>query len=508
MGGFYKQTDYKQIQGIEGKHPISEIGSMLIAQCNLIKSLKLGYEVNPAELNNYFIDKGIYRASNEGFRDRLAWNSLTKYDSTIKVETIAHDWPQTNYAVVKFRCQSSEVPYITIDGEQKPNIINHFCAVSDFTQKLIIDSYDGLEKEAGPYGTPVSYAAYSAPETRAEKKINPKRSYIWVKYDNFYDVARRLGFGSKELKEHNDLDDPETLKPGDIISLPKDREIPEEREVRYELLVHTMKMHVGKPGGTKKWTFANVKSWEDVTSIGYFPQYTNVDIVAIAHVPLTDTDGNQIEAAYYMDERALGDFATTKRVRYTIGYSWSDLAEGYYLSSSPPPPIIEERLTQQEAVAAAASLEDTPKRIAPNSYKRTLQFLSGGSEQMTVGIPEEGLVDEETGKRFVWVYEHDGRRPDAKLFHNWEGDIIGTFTKDGELYGLPTKAHENGYWFGLPMQFLQSNANDLYNTVIDAQTLQKAKGSLSLDERLVWLPLAKATAKVEGWKNKHNKTKG
>lgn len=145
----YGQKNYLQIQGINGRYRIDQIGCFVTSFCNLIERLK-GQEIDPPTLNAIFRDRGIYVDVDDGIRDDLGWQSVTAFDGSIVVTATGTGWPPTDNAIVKFIYRSQRT------GE----INTHFCLVADHNGGTIIDSWDGITKTS-PYGTPVAWAAYA-----------------------------------------------------------------------------------------------------------------------------------------------------------------------------------------------------------------------------------------------------------------------------------------------------------------------------------------------------------
>lgn len=151
----YGQKDYPQIQGINGKYTIAEIGCFLTAFCNI--ELDYGKDIAPPNLNSFFVANNIYIDVDDGIRDDLSWQSITKYDpQTTTGHTVDHGtdqtagWPVTSQSIVRFYYKSLQT------GE----MIFHFCKVSDAVNHLILDSWDGIVK-LSPYGEPTGWAEYT-----------------------------------------------------------------------------------------------------------------------------------------------------------------------------------------------------------------------------------------------------------------------------------------------------------------------------------------------------------
>src|SRR6185437_7669471 len=163
-------------------------------------------------------------------------------------------------------------------------------------------------------------ALAAAPEPTV---FNISTMYRWVTGDTIWEVARRLGFRPLELLEHNDIDDPRTIRPGDILHLPIQRTVEIEEPIRIELLPEPKPMHA-VAAGIRKWSFGYAHAAEDIRETG--PSYienANITAVAVAHVPI----GNDA-LAFYMDNVSLGDYQQTGRVRYTTGFKPEHLADG------------------------------------------------------------------------------------------------------------------------------------------------------------------------------------
>ncbi len=148
----YAQTSYNEKVG-NGPYTIAQIGCFITAFCNLAEHF--GITVDPPTLNNLFNQYNDYLSDpgdGKGVKDDLGWNSITSAESSIVVTGTGTGWPTTNNAIVKFFYKSTRT------GEWE----THFCAMADYTKQLIVDSWDGITKESGEYGTPVGYATYGS----------------------------------------------------------------------------------------------------------------------------------------------------------------------------------------------------------------------------------------------------------------------------------------------------------------------------------------------------------
>lgn len=148
----YAQTNYPQIQGIyaPGKrmYTIAEIGCFITSFCNLLG--RKGRPVDPLTLNNYFRDRGIYVDVDDGIRDDVGWDTITKYDPNLVVTNTGSGVPPHSDAIVKFSYTSSRTG----------NFTTHFCLVNDRNAGTILDSWDGAVKSWNGYGGPKAWATY------------------------------------------------------------------------------------------------------------------------------------------------------------------------------------------------------------------------------------------------------------------------------------------------------------------------------------------------------------
>lgn len=141
----YAQKSYNEIQGINGKFRIAQIGCFLTSFSNLLE--RFGKGVDPLALNRAFRDGGVYIDVDDGIRDDLAWSSITRFNPNIQVVATGVGAPTNNNSIVKFTNLSN-----TWD--------THFCLVADASKGLIVDSWDGQIKHWSFYKGPKTWATY------------------------------------------------------------------------------------------------------------------------------------------------------------------------------------------------------------------------------------------------------------------------------------------------------------------------------------------------------------
>jgi hypothetical protein len=153
----FGQKNYNEIQGINGKYRINQIGCFLVSFSNLLE--RFAQPADPLSLNRIFRDNGIYVDVDDGIRDDLAYSSVTRANGNIVVSGTGTGKPTSNNSIVKFNYKSGNGLFNT-----------HFSLVHDAAAGLIIDSWDGQIKSWNVYGGPVFWASY---ENRAPAPVTP-----------------------------------------------------------------------------------------------------------------------------------------------------------------------------------------------------------------------------------------------------------------------------------------------------------------------------------------------
>ena len=100
-----------------------------------------------------------------------------------------------------------------------------------------------------------------------------------------------------------------------------------------------------------------------------------------------------------------------------------------------------------------------------------------------------------TAKESILVFDHAEVFPAKPLHTAQEVVVAGTYTKDGVVYGRPTVAVKNGWWYGVPMDNLVEE-EELYNTKVDLFEKQALHRELSFDETITVFA-ARQVARIE-----------
>lgn len=152
----YAQTNYPVPQGIPPtRYTIAEVGCFITSFCNILE--RFGTPIDPPALNNFLRDNGIYIDVDDGVRDDVAWNTITRYDPSVTVAKVGNGRPDSNNSIVKFVYNSGKS--------------THFCLVNNINDGTIIDSWDGKVKSWNAYGGPVAYAVYNKVGDNMEQRI-------------------------------------------------------------------------------------------------------------------------------------------------------------------------------------------------------------------------------------------------------------------------------------------------------------------------------------------------
>jgi hypothetical protein len=426
------------------------------------------------------------------------------------------------------------IKYIRTDletGERK----GHYCLFIDYENGIVVDSLDGIEKSMLSYGHIYSWATFTqreevGPVFAAPIKYVAGSFHLWKKGDSLVDIAREMHVPVEKLKDFNEIESYAELEDGIPIYYPAPA-VSTARRISVEVLPEKLHMHVAKPNGAKKWAFGSMRIWDDARPSGFFPEGTNVIIVAIAKVPIDDPDDPTAEAAYYLDHNALGEYTTSGILRFTLGFAWSDLEHGHIetltrKADPAPDPVIPPYLEDldepevEETDVEPVSLVEVPETL-PNGLTREY-IESVLSDYQKLDTPEDCITqipeghegaefDQQTGHFYVWIHDFTRKKPDRPLYHNQDVTIGATFTDPdtGEKLGRPVDSIESNNFFGIPLSVLRSEGDFfMYNERVSAESRQQAGGSLTWSEQYLWIPSMRFLRRfVPGFLKKINNNK-
>lgn len=214
----YGQKNYADIQGINGKYRISQIGCFLTSFCNLLE--RFDTPVDPPTLNRIFVERGIYIDVDDGIRDDLGWQSVTAYNGQI-VTTVKSGGVTERNSIVRLSASNS--------------FGTHFCLVDSIRPDgvYIVDSWDGQVKHHNVYGPITGWAVYTynKPQPVGVVGVIPDAdNYYWRYGQKLAERLRGRQLSREEFRQHlvgkSDLtaieilsDDPEADKAQDAQNL-------------------------------------------------------------------------------------------------------------------------------------------------------------------------------------------------------------------------------------------------------------------------------------------------
>lgn len=453
----------------------TEDSSLIVALANLLR--KLGHADDLLTLTQRL----------EG--QPLDWWTAKTICPEINVREVYDNdsWPTSDDAIIRF--QRLDVA--------SAGMVDHYCAVADSRVRSIVDSLDGVIKQADIYGSPQGWASYAKREATDElddlfldhpsEASKPNQLYKVMQAETIWDVGRKLNMSVKELLEHNDIRDAREVTAGYVLHLPTPRVVEEAPQIKYVLLDEAKTMHVTRAGGATKYRFGNARKWTDITSAGpTYPEGYNVKIGMVAYVPIGDGE----MAKYLMDANAIGHYAETGRVTFTLGFNHSHLADGQAEQKKPEirPEIAEKIEAVKEIVTPPPAPQpiikhmDVAPQINPNKFKASYTPLNLKRE------PELWLFNDT-----IMVHDHDNKRPSQTCYRNRGVMLQGKFLKDGTWYGRPVESAKAGSWFGIPMHRIrpayEPEDEVVFNNIGLAERIPR--GRLSNDERYLTVPLSR-----------------
>lgn len=206
----FGQINYDNIiQGMpQGKYSIAQIGCFVTAFSNLLA--RYGIPYTPPRMNRALIDKKAYIDTDDGFRDDLSYDSITKvFPSIVVSRTGSSAVPPSADAIVMMTARNT--------------FGTHFSLVHSIRGKqvYIVDSWDGKVKPAGAYGPIKGWATYKLKSKKQSVTGIKKRhiSHKIVAGDTLWDLENKYKLSRGSLAKLNPSIDPLALSIGKIIKL-------------------------------------------------------------------------------------------------------------------------------------------------------------------------------------------------------------------------------------------------------------------------------------------------
>lgn len=374
----YAQKNYLQPIGIDpgnGKkrYRIDQVGCLLVAFCNVLEAL--GQGIDPIGLNANFRDRGIYIDLGDGIRDELGWGSITQANGNIVgVQRGFNSWPQSNDAVVRF---------------EYGNDLVHFSKVADWTQKKILDSWDGVTK-LSPYGQPKEWMIYASVVPVAIPAVVPAAPPIPVK--------------------------------------------PFPAGITYQPIAETILIPKDKPAAIWAMTFTE---WKNAQQIGTVQLNEDFKAVGIAKHPL----GGE----YYMRKGDFGDAATNG------GFPTANQGVNVVDMIVKPAPVPDPPL-EVVSTPIAVSTEGTATVSASSSTGAVTLTVPPVDKPFNETYEDIDLADYRS-KKSQWITDFADPTNTTARVPIRVGNVVpvrGKFYVDGQWYLRSRNSVNNGRWLGLP----------------------------------------------------------
>lgn len=454
--GYYSQTNYPQMQGINGRYTIHDIGCFITSFCNLEQDF--GNSVDPLTLNNFFRDNNVYIDVDDGVRDDVDWGFVQRWDVNTRVTQLGGaGWPQTNHAIVKFAYTSPRTG--------KPS--THFCKVHDFANQMIVDSWDGQIKRVSDtwYGQPVAWASYEHSAPHATIPPAPKFTVIET-----YTPGKQIQLNKQPTNLWGMNYDFEYMK-----------DHPVEVHNKGEIWTVTNKVH-HEDGSDYYRREGQVDGFNVVDCDDHTPPYVPPAapepiklaekytlVTTLVYYPTAD-DAKQrtskaigpiFDGTYYVVAKDAQAYKLSKDNKTDIG--WVNINDNKLPVVEAPtllvdPPKVQNQPTDDTSVIAAPISDITP--ASPNSWKVTISLRADGRPVLYDAINPTALQirDLEMKQAAIVMQPYNNHEPVP---------LVSTFVKDGVTYGRADKVAKQGWYYGIPMDYLREHHESLIEAAED-----------------------------------------
>jgi hypothetical protein len=458
----YAQINYPQIQGINGRYTVHDIGCFLTAFANL--ELDYGKYFSPLDINNSLRDRNLFIDVDDGIRDDVDWGFITYIDPETSVDHFGSTgWPDSNQAIVKFKYVSGQTHKLT----------THFCKVQDFRNQTILDSWDGVVKHVNGtiYGQPVGWAVYkrgtvnpitaytpwSDEQLTPQKTLTNKQPTSWWSLTNtttdinsFHpatvlqeDTPFDVGGYAHHINGYiyaMTPDDFARVVRGDF-STNNGVNIKDLKEVPAPVVVTP----ATPPAGPVNIPLAD--KYKLVTKVMYFKD-------ANAAANLTTPVGFLEKGSYYV-------FPDKQGMKHLSSDNHTD--DGYWINPKqnvvqvevpkPAPVQVPEKITETIKEAAA---QIPVHELTKDEWKATISSLNldrspeyfTSLNNVDMAIPD--LDNKGEAKTLAAYTQHI--------------PIVATIEKDNILYGLPAKSISIHRYYAIPMYYLEAERGNVFDT--------------------------------------------
>jgi len=465
----YGQKNYNEIQGINGKYRINQIGCFITAFSNLLE--RFGKGANPIQLNAAFRDRGIYIDVDDGIRDDLGWGSISAYNGNIVVSRSAN-----NSAVPNNNC--------IVRIAAKNSFGTHFCLVERIDNGVvyIVDSWDGQVKPASSYGPITGWAEYRdntpipvQPVVPPAPAVPSDQSVLTVQPGwGISHVLKAAGYPQESYSRPEEwdrfakLNGKSSLNPNDKVSVykqplplaapaPQPAPQPESDVINITVQSGWGISHVLKAAGYNKEQWENPAEWARMSALNGV------------------TSGNmrlQPNQIVKVNRTPIAPAPTPAPV----------------VVSPQPAPVAPQPVTPVKPTEAAPApekpkVEPEPVLLAKPGWKTTFK------PESKVYIASDSVI----------IKDQAGLQADLQLVKGQKVTSAGTFVKGDVTYVRTKKSLDNDWWYGIPVTALDKgqDPNKYVGPLVDDDD----------DDSIFDLPMDLADEAKELFKNYSNREK-
>lgn len=411
----FAQSKYNELQGVNGRYRINQIGCFLVSFCNLLE--RFGKPIDPLGLNREFIKHGIYIDIDDGVRDDLGWTSITRLNPNIVVTRTGGNVPPSNNCIVKFT---------GLRG-----FGTHFSLVADAAKGLIIDSFDGNVKSWNVYGGPKAWAEYKDNTVVATPQhVTPVPTSPAY---NGAEITILMGWGLANAARAAGYQDWDSQARWSAIAALNGSS---DWKAYNAKLYPGQRIRVGSPQAIKPTAiaeFVTVQRGWGLSNVAQAAGYADFDTQARwSHIAKLNGSSNWSD---FNARLITGQSIRTKEAAATPA-----------VSAAPPP-----QPTPAPKPAPSSEPDNRVTVKVNKSYKDTFQ-----------ANPKTYIA-----ATSMEVYDLDGLLPVMQLTKNQKVNAAGTFVKkssDGKLiaYAITVNHKQKNMWYGIPTDALVSEDNQKY----------------------------------------------
>ena len=420
----YGQKNYNEIQGINGKYRINQIGCFLTSFSNLLE--RFGKGIDPIQLNAALRDRGIYIDVDDGIRDDLGWGSISAYNGNIVVRRSGN-----NSAVPSRNC--------IVRIKANNSFGTHFCLVDriEGSTVFIVDSWDGQVKKSSVYGPITGWAEYANNTPIPVQPVKPPApapapapevDYVVVKAQAGYGISHLLRdagysqaeFGNQaEWERFGQLNGTKSIKLGVSYKVykkslgspasapaPAPQPSPEPEIVNITVQSGWGISHVLKAAGYQQASFERPDEWLRFSKLNGAPEGQNIRL-----------QPNQIVKVYR-----------------------TPLPAPQPVPAPEPPKEVPVTVTQPAPEPEKPKADPDTLVLAKPGWKTTYKADN------KVYIATDSIV----------VKDQAGIQMDLQLVKGQKVTGAGTFEKNDVKYVRTQKSVDNDWWYGIPVASLSS----------------------------------------------------